>query len=183
MTFKLKSLYFLKKIKYNREEFMEKPPPKKKFQPLFTVALIEPEIPSNTGNIGRTCVAGQSQLDLIGPLGFQITDKQLKRAGLDYWPFLKHQYYESLKAWLDQKNIQRAWFFSVRGEKSLYDCSIKKGDILVFGRETKGLPPPLLKKFKKRTVQIPFTGAVRSLNLSNAVAIALFEALRQNSSH
>ena len=160
---------------------VEQPIPKKDLSPLFTVALIEPEIPSNTGNIGRTCVAGQSQLDLIGPLGFQITDKQLKRAGLDYWPFLKYQYYENLSFWLAQKDIRRAWFFSVRGENSLYDCPFKKGDILAFGKETKGLPKTLLKKFKKQTVQIPFQGPVRSLNLSNAVAIALFSALRQNS--
>ena len=155
---------------------------KKDLTPLFTVALIEPEIPSNTGNIGRTCVASQSQLDLIGPLGFQVTDKQLKRAGLDYWPFLKYQYYEGLNDWLIQKDLERVWFFSVRGESSFYDCAIKKGDILAFGKETKGLPQPLLKKFKKQTVHIPFPGPVRSLNLSNAVAIALFEALRQNSS-
>ena len=154
---------------------------KQNFSSLFTVALIEPEIPSNTGNIGRTCVAGQSRLDLVGPLGFQMTDKQLKRAGLDYWSFLNYQYYDNLSHWLEQKNLQRAWFFSVRGENSLYDCSIKKGDILVFGKETKGLPKALLKKFKKQTVQIPFKGPVRSLNLSNAVAIALFESLRQNS--
>lgn len=154
---------------------------KKDFQPLFTVALIEPEIPSNTGNIGRTCVAGQSRLDLVGPLGFEITDKQLKRAGLDYWPFLQYRYYQSLSLWLEKKDLQKIWFFSVRGENSLYDCSIKRDDILAFGKETKGLPPDLLKKFKKRTVQIPFQGPVRSLNLSNAVAVSLFEALRQNS--
>ena len=157
--------------------------PKKDFQPFFTVALVEPEIPSNTGNIGRTCVASQSQLELIGPLGFQMTDKHLKRAGLDYWPFLKYQYYENLKEWMPQKDMQRAWLFSVRGENSLYDCSIKKGDTLVFGKETKGLSPALLKSYKKQTVQIPFQGPVRSLNLSNTVAIALFEALRKNSTN
>ena len=155
--------------------------PTKNLTPLFTVALIEPEIPSNTGNIGRTCVAGQSQLDLVGPLGFQITDKQLKRAGLDYWSFLNYKYYANLTSWLVEKDSARVWFFSVRGENSLYNCSIKKGDILAFGKETKGLPKALLKKFKSQTVRIPFQGPVRSLNLSNAVAIALFEALRQNS--
>ena len=147
---------------------------------LFTVTLIEPEIPSNTGNIGRTCVAGQSQLDLVGPLGFEITDKQLKRAGLDYWSFLKYKIYNNLEDWLNKKDLQRAWFFSVRGENSLYDCSFKIGDNLVFGKETKGLPKALLNKYKKQTVQIPFKGPVRSLNLSNAVSIALFEGIRQN---
>ena len=147
---------------------------------VFKVALMEPEIPSNTGNIGRTCVATNSELALIGPLGFQITDKNLKRAGLDYWPHLKYKYYKNLKEWESREELTRAWFFSVRGEQSLYDCSIQKRDILVFGKETKGLGQKLISRFKKQTVFIPFTGKVRSLNLSNAVAIALFEALRQN---
>ena len=150
-------------------------------KPFFKVALIEPEIPSNTGNIGRTCVAANSELHLVGPLGFQITDKNLKRAGLDYWPHLKYKYYNNLKEWTANENLDRAWFFSVKGGNSLYDCSIQKGDTFVFGKETKGLEPELLRQFKKQTVLIPFTGKVRSLNLSNAVAIALFESLRQNS--
>ena len=148
--------------------------------PLFKVALIEPEIPSNTGNIGRTCLAGNSELHLIGPLGFQITDKKLKRAGLDYWSLLNYKYYKNFKEWESREQLTRAWFFSTKGKNSLYDCSIQKGDLLVFGKETKGLPMELLDRFKKQTVFIPFTQNVRSLNLSNAVAIALFEALRQN---
>lgn len=146
----------------------------------FKVALIEPEIPSNTGNIGRTCVAVNSELQLVGPLGFQINDKSLKRAGLDYWPHLQYKFYNNLKEWEDRESLKTAWFFSVRGKNSLYDCSIQEGDILVFGKETKGLKTELLKRFESRTVYIPFTGKVRSLNLSNAVAIALFEASRQN---
>ena len=146
---------------------------------LFKVVLIEPEIPSNTGNIGRTCVAGNSELHLVGPLGFQITDKKLKRAGLDYWPFLNYKYYKNFKEWENQEELTRAWFFSTKGKHSLYECSIQKGDLLVFGKETKGLGSKLLKRFNKQTVFIPFTKNVRSLNLSNAVAIALFEALRQ----
>ena len=147
---------------------------------MFRVALIEPEIPSNTGNIGRTCVAVSSALDLVGPLGFQITDTKLKRAGLDYWPHLKYKYYENFKEWEKSFQLKRAWFFSIKGKKSLYDCQIQKSDILVFGKETKGLGPDILDRFSKQTVQIPFPGPARSLNLSNAVAIALFEALRQN---
>ena len=152
----------------------------KNTRPLFKVALIEPEIPSNTGNIGRTCVAVNSALDLVGPLGFQITDKKLKRAGLDYWPHLKYKYYKNWTEWERVNRIERAWFFSVKGKKSLYDCKIRKSDILIFGKETKGLNQNLLDRFSKKTVLIPFSGPVRSLNLSNAVAIALFEALRQN---
>ena len=147
---------------------------------LFKVALIEPEIPSNTGNIGRSCVAGHSELHLIGPLGFEITDKKLKRAGLDYWPHLKHKLYNNFTEWEAQQDLNQAWFFSVKGKKSLYDCKLKKGDCLVFGKETKGLGPKLLNRFKQQTVFIPFPGQVRSLNLANAVSIALFEALRQN---
>lgn len=149
-------------------------------QSVFKVVLIEPEIPSNTGNIGRTCVAGNSELQLVGPLGFEITDKQLKRAGLDYWPHLKYKHYNNLKEWESSEPLARAWFFSTKGKNSLYDCQIQKGDLLVFGKETKGLEQELLNRFKSQTVSIPFTGKVRSLNLSNAVAIALFEALRQN---
>ena len=149
-------------------------------QSLFKVALIEPEIPSNTGNIGRTCVAGNSELQLVGPLGFQITDKSLKRAGLDYWPNLKYKLYDKCREWESKENLKRAWFFSTKGKNSLYDCKIQIGDILVFGKETKGLGEELLGRFQKQTVLIPFPGKVRSLNLSNAVSIGLFEALRQN---
>lgn len=149
-------------------------------KPLFRVTLIEPEIPSNTGNIGRTCLASDSVLELVGPLGFQITDKNLRRAGLDYWFQLKYTQYKNYTEWESQKDLSRAWFFSTKGTCPLYDCDIQIGDTLVFGKETKGLGTKLLNRYPKRTVCIPFPGEVRSLNLSNAVAIALFEALRQN---
>lgn len=158
---------------------MEKPI-KIKSKTLFKVVLVEPEIPSNTGNIGRTCVASNSELQLIKPLGFEITDKNLKRAGLDYWPYLKYQVYSHFKEWERDTDLKKAWFFSTKGKKSLYDCEIQKGDSLVFGKETKGLGPELLDRFSSQVVRIPFEGQVRSLNLSNAVAIVLFEALRQN---
>jgi len=144
------------------------------------VTLVEPEIPYNTGNIGRSCVAFNSSLELVSPLGFEITDKHLKRAALDYWPYLKYKNYSSFKEWESQAFLERAWFFSTKGKRSLYNCQIQKGDTLVFGKETKGLPQSLLDRFPEQTVLIPFTGPVRSLNLSNAVAIALFEASRKN---
>ena len=148
--------------------------------PSFKVVLIEPEIPSNTGNIGRTCVAANSELNLVGPLGFELTDKKLKRAGLDYWPYLKYRYYKNIEEWRGEESLKRAWLFSVRGQTSLYDCKIQPGDSLIFGKETKGLKKDLLNGYPRQTVVIPFSGKARSLNLSNAVAIALFEALRQN---
>ena len=124
-------------------------------------------------------MATQTPLDLIGPLGFELTDKYLKRAGLDYWNQVCYNYSPSWKEWLSQQDAQKLWLFSAKGTQSLYDCSLKHGDTLVFGKETKGLPAELLKLFPERIVTIPFAKNVRSLNLSNAVAIALFEALRQ----
>ena len=128
--------------------------------PFFKLTLIEPEIPSNTGNIGRTCVAANSELQLVGPLGFEVTDTQLKRAGLDYWPLLKYSYYKHLEEWKNKENITRAWFFSTKGKNALYNCRIRKGDILVFGKETKGLSPDLLNSYSSQTVLIPFPGKV-----------------------
>lgn len=149
---------------------------------LFKVALIEPEIPSNTGNIGRSCAATDTPLELIGPLGFELTDKQLKRAGLDYWKKLNYSYTPSWRKWLAKQDLKKLWFFSVKGDKCLYDCSFKPEETLVFGKETKGLPKELLSQAPERVVRVPFQQEkVRSLNLSNVVAVALFEALRQNS--
>ena len=141
---------------------------------------MEPEIPSNTGNIGRTVVAGGAILDLIGPLGFEISSPQLKRAGLDYWPLLKWRYYDNWDKWKNQfPKEKRIWFFSKKGRHSLYDCQFISGDIFVFGKETSGLKEEILRKNRERTVVIPMPGPVRSLNLANAVSIVLYEALRQ----
>ena len=146
----------------------------------FKVVLVEPEIPSNTGNIGRTCVIANSELHLVGPLGFEITDKRLKRAGLDYWTHLKWAYHESWDAWSDKElPSSRVWFFSTKGQTSFHKVSFKLGDTLVFGRETKGLDESVLNRFKHQVLTIPMLGPVRSLNLSNAVALGLYEALRQ----
>ena len=146
----------------------------------FRVVLVEPEIPANTGNIGRTCVATAARLELVGPLGFEISSAQLKRAGLDYWPRLNWKYYPNWKSWKNQcpKN-SRIWFFSTKGSHSLYDVTFQPKDTLVFGRETGGLGEKVLKKYTNQTVVIPMPGKTRSLNLSNAVSVALYEALRQ----
>lgn len=146
---------------------------------LFKVALIEPEIPSNTGNIGRTCVATHSLLELVGPLGFSITDKSLKRAGLDYWKKLNYKYYKNYETWLEEQDLQSLCLFSVRGRHSIYDWKFKPSSTLVFGKETKGLPKTLLQDLKNQSIRIPYQGDVRSLNLSNVVSVALFEAIRQ----
>ena len=134
--------------------------------------------PQTLGTLPRTCVATQSSLELVQPLGFKITDKALKRAGLDYWPHLKIKIYKSLASWLEEQDPEKLWMFSAKGGRSLYSADFSPGDRLVFGKETKGLPKEFLKKYK--TLKIPFGGPVRSLNLSNAVAVALYEALRQN---
>ena len=149
----------------------------------FKVVLVKPEIPSNTGNIGRTCVTTNSELHLVGPLGFEITDKRLKRAGLDYWPDLKWSYYEHWESWI-QKELptSRTWFFSTKGKTSFHEPLFKLGDALVFGQETKGLSESILSQFKNQVVTIPMLGPVRSLNLANAVAVGLYEALRQTES-
>lgn len=147
----------------------------------FRIVLVEPEIPSNTGNIGRTVVATAASLDLVGPLGFKISSSQLKRAGLDYWPRLKWKYYTNWATWKNQcPKENRLWFFSTKGRHSLYDCKFLSGDVLIFGKETSGLKKDILKEHHERTVAIPMAGPVRSLNLANAVAVALYEALRQN---
>lgn len=147
----------------------------------FKVVLVHPEIPSNTGNIGRTCVATGSHLHLIKPFGFEITDKRLRRAGLDYWPHLEYKIYEDWQSWTQENlNVNKTWFFSTKARQSLYDVRIQEGDALVFGKETKGLDQDLLLQYSSQALRIPFLGPVRSLNLANAASVALFEAIRQN---
>ncbi len=149
-------------------------------KPNFRIVLLEPEIPQNTGNIGRTCVGTGSELHLIEPFGFEITDKNLKRAGLDYWQYLtwfKHPNFESWKKMVE--NWDRVFFFSTKAQKSYYDIEYKMGDSLVFGRETKGLPAELLAQYPEKFVTIPQYGPVRSLNVATAAAIAIYEGLRQ----
>ena len=151
--------------------------------PRLKIVLIEPEIPNNTGNIGRTCVAAGAELHLVGSLGFEISDSTLKRAGLDYWQHLRWVHHPSLEAWLSQVDRkERVFYFSAHASTELYDQSFELGDWLVFGCETKGLPSEILQRNDAKALCIPQFGPVRSLNLANAVSIAAYECLRQNRS-
>jgi tRNA (cytidine/uridine-2'-O-)-methyltransferase len=145
----------------------------------FNVVLIEPEIPPNTGNIGRLCLATASTLHLVKPLGFSIDDRELKRAGLDYWKEVDVRLWDSLEE-LERAHDANARFFflTTKSNRAYYDIRFRPGDFLVFGRETKGLPEPLLAANEEQLLTIPMQGT-RSLNLATAVAIVLFEAVRQ----
>lgn len=148
--------------------------------PNFKIVLVEPEIPQNTGNIGRTCVATNSELHLIGPMGFEISDKQLKRAGLDYWPHLKWFYYDSFDQWREKcQPNEQIFFFSTKAQKYHFQASFKVGDWLVFGKETKGLHPEILRLAPENNLKIPLLGPTRSLNLATSVAISVYEGIRQ----
>lgn len=148
--------------------------------PLFKIVLIEPEIPQNTGNIGRTCVGTNCELHLVGPMSFEINDTQLKRAGLDYWQHLKWFYYPTTEDWFKTvQNPERVFYFTTKVSKTFYEVPFQSGDWLVFGKETKGLPPEILNKNKDQAVTIPQSGPVRSLNLATAVAISIYEGYRQ----
>lgn len=146
----------------------------------MNIVLVEPEIPQNAGNIARTCAVTGSVLHLVRPLGFEVTDKQLKRAGLDYWHYLDIRYYDSIQEVMDKYyNGKNFWFFSTKSKIIHSEAEYKDGDFLVFGKETKGLPESLLQAHYDECVRIPMMGELRSLNLSNSVAIGVYEALRQ----
>ncbi len=147
----------------------------------FHIVLIEPEIPPNTGNIGRLCAATGTHLHLVGKLGFSLDDKHLKRAGLDYWPEVKLHRWDSLPEVQAQFPQARFWYTSKKASRSYTKADFKPGDFLVFGKETLGLPEELLAEEQDYALRIPiFSPAVRSLNLANSAAILLYEALRQN---
>lgn len=147
---------------------------------LFKIVLHEPEIPQNTGNIGRTCVGTNCELHIIGPMSFEINDTQLKRAGLDYWQHLKWFYYPSFEEWYRTvSDPKRIFYFTTKVKKTFYEVNYQSGDWLVFGKETKGLPPELIQKNPDQAVTIPQVGPVRSLNLATAVAISIYEGFRQ----
>lgn len=148
---------------------------------LLHVVLVEPEIPSNTGNIGRTCLSLGAELHLVGRLGFSLGAKELKRAGMDYWPqvhVVRHVTWGDFEKSLDSS--ARLYFFSTKGTKPHWDAQYQRGDYLVFGRESSGLPDDFYERFKNRLVTIPQPGeGARSLNLSVSVGIGLYEAYRQ----
>jgi len=146
---------------------------------MFNIVLVEPEIPQNTGNIVRTCAATGCTLHLVRPLGFEVTDKYLKRAGLDYWSDVEIKYYDGFDEVLKKYPARRFYYFTTKGLKRHSDAAFEEGDFLVFGKETKGLPEELLKAHKDDCLRIPMIGETRSLNLSNSVAIAVYEGLRQ----
>lgn len=147
----------------------------------MNVVLIEPQIPGNTGNIGRTCVGTQSTLHLVGRCGFSLRDKELKRAGLDYWKDLKLKLYEDWGAfWAERSNAKDGFFFFEKDAfRDFWEAQFVEESYLVFGSETKGFPEEILRAHKKLFYKIPMSGAIRSLNLSSAAAIVLYEAIRQ----
>jgi tRNA (cytidine/uridine-2'-O-)-methyltransferase len=146
---------------------------------MLNIVLVEPEIPQNTGNIARTCAVIGASLHLIEPLGFCIDEKHVKRAGLDYWSELSLHTYSNFAHFLEKNPNARLWLFSTHAEKSYSDVQYNDGDFLVFGKETAGLGAQLISQYKDNCVRIPMRSNLRSLNLSNSVAVAAYEAMRQ----
>lgn len=147
---------------------------------MFNIVLVEPEIPQNTGNIARTCAATGSKLHIVKPMGFEIDDKKLKRAGLDYWHLLGVVYYDNLRDFFEKNKGGRFFYSTTKALNTYSDVKFSDGDYILFGKETKGLPEELLYNNKEACIRIPMIDEARSLNLSNSVAIVVYEALRQN---
>ena len=146
---------------------------------MLNIVLVEPEIPQNCGNIARTCAAVGARLHLIKPLGFDISEKAVRRAGLDYWHLVDVQVYENLEDFFRRNEVKQMWLLSTKAPRRYTEASYEDGCYLLFGKETKGLPEDFLEEHRHACVRIPMRSAARSLNLSNAVAITVFEALRQ----
>jgi tRNA (cytidine/uridine-2'-O-)-methyltransferase len=147
---------------------------------MFQIVLVEPEIPPNTGNIGRLCLATGSVLHLVEPLGFSLEDKFLRRAGLDYWDQVQVRRWPNWDAFrAAQPSPARLWFLTTKTDRTYWNVAFEEGDFLVFGRETRGLPEPLLAQNAARCLTIPMGAATRSLNLATAVGIVLYEGMRQ----
>ena len=145
----------------------------------LNIVLVEPQIPQNTGNIARTCAATGASLHLVKPMGFTVDDKKLKRAGLDYWYLLDITYYESLSDFFEKNKGGEFFYFTTKGQHIYSDVSFHENAYIVFGREDAGLPESLLKDNPDHCLRMPMIGDARSLNLSNTVAIATYEVLRQ----
>lgn len=146
----------------------------------LNIVLLEPEIPANTGNIGRTCVATGSRLHLIEPLGFRINEKELKRAGMDYWKDLDVTTYVNFEDFLDKNPGAKLYMATTKGRHVYTEVNYEPDCYLMFGKESAGIPEKILVKHEETAIRIPMVGDIRSLNLSNSVAIVLYEALRQN---
>lgn len=146
----------------------------------LNIILFEPEIPANTGNIGRTCVATKTRLHLIEPLGFRLNDKTLKRAGMDYWQHLDVTRYDDWKDFMERNPQAKIYYATTKAAKVYTEVTYEPDCFLMFGKESGGIPEEILVEHPEECVRIPMIGETRSLNLSNAVAIVLYEALRQN---
>lgn len=147
---------------------------------MLNIVLLEPEMPANTGNIGRTCVATNTRLHLIEPLGFQINDKTLKRAGLDYWDKLDVVIYDDFQDFLNKNPGAKIYMATTKAPKAYTHVNYEPDAYIMFGPESRGIPENILVENQETCVRIPMVGDIRSLNLSNSVAIMLYEALRQN---
>lgn len=147
---------------------------------MFNIVLHQPEIPQNTGNISRTCAVTGTHLHLIKPYGFELSERTVRRAGLDYWPKLSLSEYDNLDEFFAANPSANIYYFSTKAEKNYTQVEYKPGDFLMFGKESAGLPESLISKHYAHAVRVPMLDWARSLNLSNTVALALYEALRQN---
>ena len=146
----------------------------------LNIVLFEPEIPANTGNIGRTCVATGSRLHLIEPLGFRLNEKAIKRAGMDYWADLDVTTYINFSDFLEKNPDAKIYMASTKAQHTYTEVSYEPDCFLMFGKESAGIPEELLLEYQRTTIRIPMIGDIRSLNLGNSVAVVLYEALRQN---
>ena len=146
---------------------------------MLNIVLVEPEIPQNCGNIARTCAATGCRLHLVRPLGFDISEKAVKRAGLDYWHLVDVRDYENLADFFAKNDVKRMWCLSTKAPRRHTEAQFQEGDYLFFGKETKGLPEDFLEAHRDHCIRLPMREEARSLNLSNSVAIAVYEALRQ----
>ena len=146
---------------------------------MLNIVLVEPEIPQNCGNIARTCAATGARLHLIHPLGFDVSEKAVKRAGLDYWHLVQVCEYDSLADFFERNRVEQMWCLSTKAPRSYTEAQFQDGCYLFFGKETKGLPEDFLEEHRDTCIRLPMRTEARSLNLSNAVAITVYEALRQ----